>query len=72
MRKLSSNALAATLSVAVVHLLVTVANLITSHGHWGWYGSLVLTGWVAVYLASTLSDRADAAANAAAAAVYRR
>jgi len=72
MRKLSSNALAATLAVAVVHLLVTVANLITSHGHWGWYGSLILTGWAAVYLASTLSDRSDAAANAAAAAVYRR
>jgi hypothetical protein len=64
MRKLSDNVLHAVIAVGIVHLLLTVGSLISSHGHWGWYGSLVLTVWTLVWTASTLSDRADASSKA--------
>jgi hypothetical protein len=71
MRKLSDNVLHAVIAVGIVHLLLSVGSLISSHGHWGWYGSLVLTIWTLVWTASTLSDRSDAAAKATTEALTR-
>ena len=62
--RINTATLHAILTAAILHGLVTLGTLAHLRGHWGWYGSLVLTVGTIAYIGTILEAR-HAAATAA-------
>jgi hypothetical protein len=59
--RISTATLHAILTVAILHGLVTLGMLAHLRGHWGWYGSLVLTIGTIAYIGTLMEARHTAA-----------
>ena len=59
--RISTATLHAILTVAILHGVVTLGMLAHLRGHWGWYGSLVLTIATIAYVGTLMEARHNAA-----------
>ena len=59
--RINTATLHAVLTVAILHGFVTLGMLAHLRGHWGWYGSLVLTIGTIAYIGTLMEARHTAA-----------